>query len=138
VTQSAHSSNLWTEPANGGGTPTSTGLYLVLVGGEYVLRSRVTPDAELVDWHQAGSVFEMVITGSPYVIIDNAGVLELSASGTAAAILVDDAGGLVLSTDLTLNAAGAFYPAANGNIVAARFDDTRLRFVQANDVIYTY
>lgn len=132
-------SDQWTEPAKGGGTPIATGYALVEDGGEYVLEASTYPDAELVDWHAAGLEYEMLITSDPYVIVDvGGGVLTPAASGTAAAILVDDDGGLVASTDLTLDEAGAYYAAANGSIVAARFYAPRKRFVGVRSVIRAF
>lgn len=97
-------------------------------------------DAELVDWHNAGAEYECLLTGAPYVIVDvGGGVLTPAASGTAAAILIDDgANGLVASTDLTQTPAGAYYQSVNGSIVAARFDAPRVRLIQSGSTIGSF
>ncbi len=97
--------------------------------------------ARPVDWHHDGSVFELVLIGSPYKQIDDgSGNIILSQSGTAIAILVDGGDGVTLqvSTDLTQTPAGAFYDAANGDIVPVRFDDRRVRFVAIGTTITSF
>lgn len=129
---------LYSEAPTGGGTPSVAPMGFVEDGAEYVLEETTEPDAELVDWHNDGAEYELLITSEPYIIVDNGGVLELATSGTPAAILIDDDGDLVLSTDVTGLPAGAFYPAANGDIVAARFDHPRTRLVQIGSTTFSY
>lgn len=129
----------WSETAPNGAAPAVLGIRLIEDGGEYVPAVADVADAEPIDWHGDGAEHEVLITSSPYVIIDNAGTLEVAASGTAAAILIDDgAGGLTMSTDLTAIEAGAFYLSVLGSVVAARFDASRVRFVRVRSVIRSY
>lgn len=137
----SNSAAVWNESAGSGAAMAVAPVHLVDDAGAVVpeLVSVGSAEvAELVDWHGDRAVYELVKTGAPLVIVDNAGKLELADSGTPAAILVDDAGGLRLSTDLTQTPAGAFYRAGNGDIVAVRFDAGRQRLAQIGDVIITY
>lgn len=107
--------------------------------GVYGLATTGPEDAACIDWHGDGLVAELVITGSPYVLVDvGGGVISPASSGTVAAILIDDgSGGLRQSTDLDEAEAGHFYLAGNGDLVAVRDDAARLQFIQTGDTIAT-
>lgn len=132
--------NVWFEPPGADdGDESPIPAWLQLDGSEYVVATDAPKDASLLDWHNDGAEYEMVITGSPMVQIDSGGgVVTVAASGTPFAILIDDAGGLVASTNLALEEAGAYYAAANGSIVAVRFDANEVKLTQAGTTVRSY
>lgn len=86
--------------------------------------------AQFLDFHGDRTRYRLVLTSAPWVIIDVAGKLQFAASGTPAAILMDNgAGGLRLTADLTQTPAGAVYEDVRGRLIVARFDCWKLGFV---------
>lgn len=130
------SANTWLEK---GGTDSSLPVpaFWQESGGEYVIATTGSQDAALVDWHDDGLEYELLITSDPYVMIDSGGEIVPSATGTPVAIWIDDplnpGEGLLLSDDLTQTAAGAFYLSANGTLVLARFDAAKMQLLQLGD-----
>lgn len=110
MTQTAHNSNLWKEPADNGGMPSTFGVRLQLAGpGIFAPATSGAADGVHIDIDNDGIYKPVDLTDRLYYI-DVAGVPTLSTTGDEAYLLVDDGTGvLTLTTDLTQTPAAAMY-----------------------------
>jgi hypothetical protein len=88
-----------------------------------------------------GEGYSLFDVSEPWIFAsDGAGGLELAPPGTpAAGHMVDDgAGGLLVSTDMTIESAGQAYPDTTGGVHPVRSDAPELHLMKIGDAFITY
>lgn len=133
----SHPSNLWSEPAGSGATPTLAAVYLVASGSDVVPSLSGPAGFQFVDVAQDGD-YTLLNLAPVYLVNDGSGNAVPSSSGPAAFVLADDgAGGILVTSDLTRAPIADLLYDTGGDLWLVRRVCPRLEAVQVcGDVIF--
>lgn len=134
----SHGSSLWREPAGSGAVPSVTHMVLRDDGSsEWDAIAGTDAQVKLLD--VGNGEYLTVEVDAPWVITDNGTEYFPASSGTAAAVLADDGGNLVVAAVGAAVAGQLYLDAGNGDVAPARLDADERQLVQVGTTeILTY
>lgn len=133
----SHGSNLWTEPAGNGGTPTALALLLRADGSNWIWDTTGPEEGKFIVYRGDGNAYFLSLL-TPRYIVESGSNLALSATGPADMVLADGgSGNLALSANASAITA-ELMDDPNGNVVMVLRSHNRLDAVRLRVNAYTY